>query len=438
MNPLILHIVFADGRREERTLVPGVYRIGRDEGDLVLGDPNTSAVHAELRVHGPSAAEIVDLGSTNGTFDGAGQRITTPFALRPHQPVRLGATTLTLRTAEPARGSTTVMPQFAAMPAPAGHGVPTPPPVSFSIPTSDTPPPSLTAARGTIIKVPDHSPGLLFIDGRQVQFTLVGTWRSAVAPAVNQVVEAQLDAAGAVVALAALESQQLALERLNELGTAAQKRAALAAGALRKNSGAAIVAAAAGVLVLAGVGAAWALGFGSDLSKRSLASKLNDAMTSKGHPGRECWALQSMNVTFPVTVEGGDLSGGPLKHPIVAGLIRGGYVTASQQSRFLGARPGPFDPTVIDLTAKGREEKVWDAAHGFCVGRRVVDEVVRWTEPSAQGGVQGIRIEYTWKLTDQPDWATEELFSEVAGFSRPVEAMAVASKQSDGWQIEAL
>jgi Inner membrane component of T3SS, cytoplasmic domain len=438
MNPLILHIVFSDGRREERALAPGVYRIGREQGDLVLGDPNTSALHAELRVHGPSNAEIVDLGSTNGTFDASGQRLTAPSALVPHRPVRLGNTTLTLRTAEPVRGATAVMPQFTAPPEQAAGAAPSLPPVSVSVPGSSPPLPSPVALRGTIIKVPDHSPGLLFVQGRQLPFTLVGTWKSAIAPQVNQVIEVELDATGAVVSLTALEAQQLALERLNELGSAAQKRAAVAAGALRKNKGAALVAAAVAAVLFVVVGAAWALGFGRDLSKRSLAAKLDSKLESNEEASRECWSLGGSNVSFPVRVEGHTLSGSITEKPIVAGLIRGGYITAAPQSRFGSSRPSPFDPVVIDLTAKGRENHVYDATRGFCIGRRSVDEVVRWTEPMSNGGGQHIRIEYTWKLTDRPDWATEELFSGVPGVSRPVEAMAIATKQSDGWQIDVL
>jgi hypothetical protein len=73
--------------------------------------------------------------------------------------------------------------------------------------------------------------------------------------------------------------------------------------------------------------------------------------------------------------------------------------------------------------------------HGFCIGRREVDEVIRWTEPASEGGAQAIRIEYTWKLGDRPSWASEELFSTVPGISKPVEDLAVAQKTSDGWQI---
>lgn len=445
----IVQITFSDGRREDRPLGPGVYRIGRDVGDLILNDPNTSAVHAELRVTGPGLVELVDLGSTNGSFDPNGNRISGAFTLRPEQAVRLGSTTLMLRRAEPARGATAVMPQFTAppaapYPAPAAPypasppapaaAYPASPPVAAAAP-SLTPPPAvgnLTGARrATIIKVPDNTPGLLFVEGRQLPFWLPGIWRSATAPAANQVVDVELDAAGNVSGVTAIDAQQLTLERLNDLGNSAQEQAKLAVGAVKKHQGLLFVAAAAvSLLVAAGVGASLLLGFGDGLSKRSLGSKLDEKLAEKP----VCWALRDMDVTFPVTVSS-DFSGGPTKDPIIVGLIRGSYVTAVQVARFPGSRPGPFDPTVLDLTEKGRAEKVWDSSRGFCVGKREVDEVVRWTEPASSNGVLATRIDYTWKLGDRPSWATPELFSEVKGMEKPVEDLAIAQKTSDGWHI---
>lgn len=36
--------------------------------------------------------------------------------------------------------------------------------------------------RGTIVKVPDTSPGLLFVNGQQKSFTLEGVWQSSSSP----------------------------------------------------------------------------------------------------------------------------------------------------------------------------------------------------------------------------------------------------------------
>ncbi len=39
--------------------------------------------------------------------------------------------------------------------------------------------------RATVVKVPYHTPGLLFAKGRQIRFVLEGVWPTAVAPASN-------------------------------------------------------------------------------------------------------------------------------------------------------------------------------------------------------------------------------------------------------------
>jgi hypothetical protein len=63
---------------------------------------------------------IVDLGSSNGTFDGQGQRLTGSFVLIANQPVRVGTSELTWVPAVPQRGGTRLMAQ---VPAPGGTRV---------------------------------------------------------------------------------------------------------------------------------------------------------------------------------------------------------------------------------------------------------------------------------------------------------------------------
>ncbi len=57
------------------------------------------------------------------------------------------------------------------------------------------------SARGTVIKVPNEGPGLLFIDGEQRPFVIQDIWQSPVAPAVDQQVDVVLDGAGNVAAV---------------------------------------------------------------------------------------------------------------------------------------------------------------------------------------------------------------------------------------------
>jgi hypothetical protein len=74
-----------------------------------------------------------------------------------------------------------------------------------------------TKSRGTIVKVPDASPGLLIVDGHQRQFTLEGVWQSPVAPSPNMTVDVELDPAGTIAAISAVDSRQIAKEQFNKL-----------------------------------------------------------------------------------------------------------------------------------------------------------------------------------------------------------------------------
>jgi hypothetical protein len=77
--------------------------------------------------------------------------------------------------------------------------------------------PNVTKPRGTVIKVPDASPGLLFLNGQQVQFILQDVWKSPVAPAANMTVDVHLDGAGAIAAITVVDSKEAAGQKLNEL-----------------------------------------------------------------------------------------------------------------------------------------------------------------------------------------------------------------------------
>jgi hypothetical protein len=92
-----------------------------------------------------------------------------------------------------------------------------------------------TQLRGTIIKTPDTSPGLLVADGRQKTFTLEGAWKSQVAPAINMAVDIELDGAGFITRLTAVDPQQAAREKLEQIGGAAQERGKEAAEIARQS-----------------------------------------------------------------------------------------------------------------------------------------------------------------------------------------------------------
>jgi hypothetical protein len=95
-----------------------------------------------------------------------------------------------------------------------------------------------TRTRGTIIKVPDTTPGLLIVNGQQLPFTLEGLWKSPVAPAANMSVDVELDSGGSVSAVSAVDAQQIARERLEQFGGIAQQQGKVAAEMARQGVGA--------------------------------------------------------------------------------------------------------------------------------------------------------------------------------------------------------
>jgi pSer/pThr/pTyr-binding forkhead associated (FHA) protein len=86
-------VVVKTGSEAGRRLELGdAVAIGRQDGDLVLEDPEVSSRHAVLRREG-EAIVVEDLDSTNGTFVN-GERIRSPVPIGPGDLVRMGRTTL--------------------------------------------------------------------------------------------------------------------------------------------------------------------------------------------------------------------------------------------------------------------------------------------------------------------------------------------------------
>jgi hypothetical protein len=95
-----------------------------------------------------------------------------------------------------------------------------------------------TRARGTIIKAPDSTPGLLYVQGQQKQFTLEGIWRSPVAPAPNMIVDVDLDASGNIVGLTAADQPQQSSAHTGQAGAAAAEQGKQAVEFAKKGIGA--------------------------------------------------------------------------------------------------------------------------------------------------------------------------------------------------------
>ena len=124
---IVLEIAYVGRGRERREITARRTIIGRESGDIVLGDPEASALHAEIDC-GDGHVIVRDLGSFNGTLR-EGKRL-PQFALFPGQTFRCGQTDITLVEV---RGG-------AAVPAPGRTAV------------------STTAPRGSTSTLPAHEP----------------------------------------------------------------------------------------------------------------------------------------------------------------------------------------------------------------------------------------------------------------------------------------
>jgi hypothetical protein len=148
MSGCVFRIQFADGRVEEREFGDGRFQIGREQGAIVLADPKSSALHGELVIQG-GAVTYSDLGSSNGSLDAHGRRLTEPTRLSPGQSVQLGNSAITfLRSpsvaAPPAvvaarAGIAPTQPMAAvdAAPAPAGLRLASPAPTAQGTASAD-------------------------------------------------------------------------------------------------------------------------------------------------------------------------------------------------------------------------------------------------------------------------------------------------------------
>jgi hypothetical protein len=133
-----------------------------------------------------------------------------------------------------------------------------------------------STARGTIVKVPDATPGLLFVNGQQKSFALEGVWKAPVAPTANMIVNVELDGTGTVTGITSADGahaggptqgQQLA-NVAQEKGKEAAKLAQEGVGALAKRMGTVALVSAVVVFIafffLPAAGVAG--GFGANLS----------------------------------------------------------------------------------------------------------------------------------------------------------------------------
>lgn len=137
-----------------------------------------------------------------------------------------------------------------------------------------------------------------------------------------------------------------------------------------------------------------------------------------------CWGAQIENVNWPIRVRpmSPDLS------PILAGLHSSGMIDINQIGSGLSA------VHEIRLTPKGANAGVWSDDDGFCLGHPQVTEIVRYTYADQGANENSASVEYSWQLSDVPQWVDPALFAGVTGLVAPVLDRVTVSKASDGWR----
>jgi hypothetical protein len=151
--------------------------------------------------------------------------------------------------------------------------------------------------RSTIVKVPDTSPGLLFLNGEQKSFNLEGVWRSPVAPAANMTVDVDLDDGGTITAISVVDSHQLAKERMNQLSGVAQERGKEAAKLAQQGIGA--LAGRMGAVMLGSVLLVWIAWFFLPAAHIEAGAQLSFSF----------WDLLGVDFNNPATLAGGGSHG---------------------------------------------------------------------------------------------------------------------------------
>ncbi|MGB1276863.1 MAG: FHA domain-containing protein, partial [Nannocystaceae bacterium] len=99
MTTYTLHIQYSDRPAQTLTFTNSELIIGRESGDISLGDPMASGHHGKLTLNTlGQTLTYTDLNSSNGSRHLNGQPITEPTPLGPGHAVRIGSCIITVRS----------------------------------------------------------------------------------------------------------------------------------------------------------------------------------------------------------------------------------------------------------------------------------------------------------------------------------------------------
>lgn len=143
---------------------------------------------------------------------------------------------------------------------------------------------------------------------------------------------------------------------------------------------------------------------------------------------------------------------------VLQAMAKAGLVTEKEESRkeltdWNGAKKVIVNSS-FDLTDEGRKFYKADAVKslsgnsvgGFCFGKAKVESITQFTEPADAFGHRVSRVNYTYTVTDIPEWAKtpdmlaalQPLKKDADSAAKPAEARDTLVLTSNGWLHEKL
>jgi hypothetical protein len=157
--------------------------------------------------------------------------------------------------------------------------------------------------------------------------------------------------------------------------------------------------------------------------------------------------------TFPIDIRVSELKDQSGTAPQMAALEKAGLVRGSDTTAVIHGMMGALGPSApwpvrrYELTDQGRKyfqvkPGVFGRSGAFCYGQKMVDSVVKWTEPAAIGSYTQSEVTYTYRIADLAPWAKQaqvqqafgDIRTTVSGVSKAdeVAGLQLANK---GWEV---
>lgn len=165
-------------------------------------------------------------------------------------------------------------------------------------------------------------------------------------------------------------------------------------------------------------------------------------------------ACASIGQTFPIDVPESEQKDQYGIAPEMAALEQAGMTHANNTTAvvhgMLDGVGGPTPPQPVkryDLTDEGKKNfrltpGIFEKNGEFCYGEKVVDAIVKWTEPMTTGPYSESEVTYTYKLVNLAAWAVQpgvqrafpDIRTTISGASK-ADQIAGLQLTNKGWEV---